>query len=146
MSYTFDEQTVSDLHKDASGHRPGDGFWQMRSTASDDKKQTIWDGLLTDLEYSISSEKEADRQAAAAFESLVTKTIEMGAVTVRPLFAGCLKVAKTSNLPSGIVVSSLSRTASMNKKLRRFSMCKIIGDTLLLTSIFVIFYSLWMVL
>ena len=93
MSYTFDEQSVSDLHKDASGHRPGDGFWQMWSTASDDTKQTIWDGLLTDLEYSISSEKEADRQAAAAFESLVTKTIEMGAgdreTAIRWLFEGC---------------------------------------------------------
>lgn len=93
MSYTFDEQTVSDLHKDASSHRPGDGFWQMWSTASDDTKQTIWDGLLTDLEYSISSEKEADRQAAAAFESLVTKTIEMGAgdreTAIRWLFEGC---------------------------------------------------------
>ena len=43
--YTFDEQTLSDLHKDARGSRPrSDWFWDAWNQADNDGKQAIWDG------------------------------------------------------------------------------------------------------
>ena len=38
-TYTFCEDSISDLHKDAYGMRPGEGFWQRWREATDDEKQ-----------------------------------------------------------------------------------------------------------
>ena len=45
--YSFDENVVSDLYKDAYGSRPREGFWDNWDNASADQKQAIWDDLLT---------------------------------------------------------------------------------------------------
>ena len=44
--YTFDEQIVSDLHKDAYGFRPGEDFWLRWDVMTDDQRQRVWDDLL----------------------------------------------------------------------------------------------------
>ena len=44
--YSFDENVVSDLYKDAYGSRPREGFWDNWDNASADQKQAIWDDLL----------------------------------------------------------------------------------------------------
>ncbi len=48
-TYTFDEQILSDLHKDAYGSSPSNGFWRQWSHSTMDEKQDIWDGILFDL-------------------------------------------------------------------------------------------------
>ena len=45
-SYTYDEAIVSDLHKDAYGFRPREGFWNHWNLSTHDEKQEMWDGLL----------------------------------------------------------------------------------------------------
>lgn len=48
--YTYDEQIVSDLHKDAYGCRPSSFWWQCWQEASPEEKQAEWDDLLETLE------------------------------------------------------------------------------------------------
>ena len=48
--FTFDEQTVSDLHKDARGFRPRAAFIEGWNQSDDENKQAIWNGLLRELE------------------------------------------------------------------------------------------------
>lgn len=77
--YTFDENIVSDLHKDARGFRPSGSWWMMWEEASDLRRQEIWDNLIDEMRAE--QEYEAERQAHALdrFEGLVSKTIEHGA-------------------------------------------------------------------
>ena len=49
--YTFSEELLSDLHKDARGFRPrSEWFWNNWNTSNDDGKQAIWDNLVEELE------------------------------------------------------------------------------------------------
>jgi hypothetical protein len=73
MTYTFDTNIVSDLHKDAYGFRPKGNFWDRWNAATDDQKQVIWDGLVIDLEQEIEREKAADEAAVADFNAKVAE-------------------------------------------------------------------------
>ena len=44
--YTFDENVVSDLYKEAYNSRPRESFWESWDMASDRQKQAIWDSLI----------------------------------------------------------------------------------------------------
>lgn len=79
MTYTFDENIVSDLHKDARGYRPGQGWWDHWSYADDELKQFIWDSLCVELDESIAREKQIEQEAIADFEQEVQKYINLGA-------------------------------------------------------------------
>jgi hypothetical protein len=79
MTYTFDENIVSDLHKDTFGHRPSEQFWVKWEGSSNDEKQKIWDNLLVCLEAEIKAEKEREDRAVKRFEERVAKTMEVGA-------------------------------------------------------------------
>ena len=75
--YTFDENIVSDLHKDAYGSRPGERFWAEWSLTDNDGKQRMWDALLDDLGRAIENEREYQQQAIAEFESWVAQTMSI---------------------------------------------------------------------
>ena len=77
--FTFDEDTVSDLHKDAFGFRPSQSWWYGWTHATDIQKQYEWDHLLECLEASNVVEKELEDRAVKAFEVLVEQTIANGA-------------------------------------------------------------------
>lgn len=77
--YTFDEQILSDLHKDAYGHRPSNSFWREWSHADDDSKQQIWDSLLEDLEDEMKSKREAEVAAIQHLEANVQRNMDLGA-------------------------------------------------------------------
>ena len=78
--YSFDENTLSDLHKDARGFRPrSESFWNEWSTATNKGKQSIWDGLCAELDRTIADEKEAEATALVAFETEVEAFIYYGA-------------------------------------------------------------------
>ena len=42
MTYTYDDQTVSDLHYAAYGVRPGARFMRLWHSLSQDDKQSFW--------------------------------------------------------------------------------------------------------
>jgi hypothetical protein len=77
--YAFDENIVSDLHKDAYGFRPSGSWWMMWNEASDLRRQEIWDDLIDALRAEQEYEAERHARAIERFEGLVSKTIEHGA-------------------------------------------------------------------
>lgn len=81
MSYTYDENTVSDLHKDAYGRRPCQNWWADWQSMNPVAKQMEWDSLIKAMEASIVRDKEDEAFAVTKFEALVTKTITSGAKT-----------------------------------------------------------------
>ena len=80
MQHTFDENTLSDLHKDARGFRPrSEYFWAEWNEASDDGKQAIWDGLCDEMVQSQEAEAAHERVCVEEFKALVEKTMGYGA-------------------------------------------------------------------
>ena len=71
-NYTFDADTLSDLHKDAYGFRPrSEEFWAVWDAADNDGKQRIWDNLLDDLDRALEVERECQQEAIADFEDRI---------------------------------------------------------------------------
>ena len=69
--YTFDENIVSDLYKDAYGSRPGEFFWADWAACNDAGKQRLWDQLMTALEVALENEREHQQEAIADFEDRI---------------------------------------------------------------------------
>jgi len=69
--YTFDENIVSDLYKEAYGFRPREYFWSEWEEATNDRKQAIWDDLLDTADREAEREREIQQEAIAEFESTV---------------------------------------------------------------------------
>jgi hypothetical protein len=76
-NYTFNEQVLSDLYKDAYGSRPGEFFWADWDACNDDGKQHLWDMLVETVADSIQREREYQRQAIAEFEGWVKMTMKI---------------------------------------------------------------------
>lgn len=71
-NYTYDADTLSDLHKEAYGFRPrSEEFWAAWESADDDGKQSIWDSLLDAADRAAETEREIQQEAIAEFESTV---------------------------------------------------------------------------
>lgn len=79
MKYTFDPALISDLHKDARDHRPGEYFMTLWNKGSDDSKQYLWDNLLAELDAKIKQEEEDTIKAIDNFEKEIISMYEMGA-------------------------------------------------------------------
>ena len=77
--YTFDEQIVSDLHKDARGYRPSEYFWEEWSQCGDDTRQSMWDNLLEELAAETARQKDAYARAEIEFHQRVQGTMLAGA-------------------------------------------------------------------
>ena len=73
MVYTFDNDTVSDLHKDAYGMRPGAGWWARWKGMDDAARQAEWDYLCNAAESEARQEREAQDRAATRWEAHITK-------------------------------------------------------------------------
>ena len=73
-NYTFDENIVSDLYKDAYGHRPGEYFWADWDACSDDAKQHLWDRLIDAVGESIREEQRYHEMAIHELESWIIST------------------------------------------------------------------------
>lgn len=76
MTYTYDEDIFSDLHKDAYGFRPRDHEFY---DATPDRKQEIWDYFCGIVEENIAAERENQERAVRDFEQEVQNTIGLGA-------------------------------------------------------------------
>lgn len=79
MTYTFDDATFSDLHKDAFGFRPSEHARREWRLADDAAKQKIWDALIIALGVSIERDNERAKQAVAIFEGRIAELIALGA-------------------------------------------------------------------
>ena len=79
MTYTFSDDCISDLHKDAYGFRPKVGFWTRWASATDAEKQQEWDWLVQVLERSMEEEKLNFQSCIARFEERLAGLLELGA-------------------------------------------------------------------
>ena len=77
MTYTFDENIVSDLHKEAYGFRPREGWWNMWAAFNADQKQATWDSLIADLDDAIEQQEKQEAQALVEFKSLLKDTMNI---------------------------------------------------------------------
>ena len=77
--YTFDEQIVSDLHKDARGYRPDEYFWEEWTQCGDDTRQSMWDTLLEELAAELARERDAYARAEIEFHQRVQGAMLLGA-------------------------------------------------------------------
>jgi len=75
MTYTFDENIVSDLHKEAYGFRPREGWWNMWAAFNADQKQATWDSLIADLGDAIEQQEQQEAQALVNFRKLLKTTM-----------------------------------------------------------------------
>lgn len=69
--FTFDTDLVSDLHKDAFGFRPREGFWMRWNIMNDVEKQNEWNYLLqTARDEAEADERRQDQAEAAAITEI----------------------------------------------------------------------------
>jgi hypothetical protein len=101
MNYTFDESTVSDLHKDTYGFRPSLSFWLTWRSSTDDQKQVIWDQLIAAHDIEMLEYQAAQRQAIDDFEATITRTIAMGAGDRATAIRWFVEAADTDSLFPG---------------------------------------------
>ena len=78
---TYDENIVSDLHKDAFGFRPSQNWWADWGSMNSVEKQAEWDSLVVALDRANDEFRDQEARAVVSFEALVTKTINSGAKT-----------------------------------------------------------------
>ena len=76
-NYTFNADVLSDLHKDAYGFRPSEGFFVEWDLLDNDGKQDLWDQLVETVADSIQREREYQRMAIAEFEGWVKMTMKI---------------------------------------------------------------------
>jgi hypothetical protein len=77
--YTFDSELVSDLHKDAYGHRPSAEFMDMwYNGLSDEGRQAEWDYMVNAMKASMQEEAEEERVALQEFERELAAVMKSG--------------------------------------------------------------------
>jgi len=71
MEISFDENSISDLHKDAYGFRPDSLFWAAWAAFNVTQKQALWDSMLADLDRSIEEDRRLQEEAVLKFEDRI---------------------------------------------------------------------------
>lgn len=74
--YTYSDDIISDLHKDARGYRPREGFWEEWTQAPAEVKQVIWDGLLREMERACKDEELRAAQALKRFRADLKRVMD----------------------------------------------------------------------
>lgn len=81
MTYTYDEDIVSDLYKDATGHRPDSIWWSAWRESDEDQKQRMWNELVEILSAEIERERLREEKAMKRFEKRIEANMKLGAPT-----------------------------------------------------------------
>ena len=76
-TYTFDEQIVSDLHKDAYGYRPVAAWWTEWRLSDDDGKQQIWDAVVRASQLAVALDEQERLVAKADFEEKLAQFLDL---------------------------------------------------------------------
>jgi len=81
--YTYSDELVSDLHKDAWGFRPGEKFWFYWEISDQDAKQAIWDNLIDDMVKNDAEEARVKAQNVSNLAKRIKDTCKLGARNYR---------------------------------------------------------------
>jgi hypothetical protein len=74
--YTYCNDIISDLHKDARGHRPSHGFMLMWNDLTPAQKQEKWDDLCREMEYNQKEEARIEAENLVKFRKQVAATMK----------------------------------------------------------------------
>ena len=81
--YTYSDELVSDLHKDAWGRRPSNSFWFHWNCGTEDAKQKIWDDLIDDMVKNDAEEAKAKKNNASKLVQRIREVCKLGAQNYR---------------------------------------------------------------
>jgi len=81
MEYTYSDELMSDLHKDAYGSRPGITYRLYWETLSADEKQVEWDLMIAAMQAEQEAQRRYEEEAVAEFEHQVLRNQVHGAPT-----------------------------------------------------------------
>ena len=76
MSYTYSDDIISDLHKDARGFRPSEYFWEEWTQSPAEAKQKIWDMLCKEMEDGERQRVIDEAAALVKFRKQVAETMK----------------------------------------------------------------------
>jgi hypothetical protein len=74
--FTYSDDIISDLHKDARGFRPSEYFWEEWTQSPQESKQAIWDKLIEEMEYNQKEEERIEAANLAKFREQVAATMK----------------------------------------------------------------------
>lgn len=77
--YSFSNDLISDLHKDAFGFRPKGNYYVWWESLSDDEKQAEWDSLYETLVAREESERHAEERAIVNLDQRIASLMHHGA-------------------------------------------------------------------
>jgi len=77
--YTYSDDLISDLHKDARGFRPSREFAARWADLTPGEKQSLWDSLCDELNFTLAEDAAAEAKALADFESDIATAFKIGA-------------------------------------------------------------------
>ena len=75
-NFTYDEMTVSDLHKDAYGCRPTAGWWSQWKAMTPAEKQEEWNFLCCMMEEAEQAERRAQARNYDAWDGRITRLMQ----------------------------------------------------------------------
>ena len=73
--YTYCDDIISDLHKDARGFRPDEYFWEEWTQSPEESKQFIWDKLVKEMEQNQKEQARIEADKLVEFRETVRQTI-----------------------------------------------------------------------
>lgn len=79
MSYTYDDEIYSELHKDVYGCRPGEAGFAYWDSLTPAEKQRHWDSLVATMNEGERQREEFEKEASLKFEAKVADIIATGA-------------------------------------------------------------------
>jgi len=74
--FTYCDDIISDLHKDAYGFRPGQRFFDDWSEYTPTEKQEVWDSLISTMEHNQKEEARHEAANLAKFREQVAATMK----------------------------------------------------------------------
>jgi hypothetical protein len=77
--YTFDENIVSDLHKDTYGYRPTSYWWSLWNEMTSEEKQSEWDSLIENFNRAMDEDRRNKEYTLNQLKSRIEHIIALGA-------------------------------------------------------------------
>jgi len=81
MEYTYSDELLSDLHKDAYGCRPGVSYREWWQTLSAIEKQVEWDLMIATMQAEQEFQRRHEEEAVAEYEMQIARNLDIGAGT-----------------------------------------------------------------
>jgi hypothetical protein len=74
--YTYSDDIISDLHKDARGYRPTEFFWEEWTQSPDSVKQEVWNMLCEEMEISMKEQEAMEATALVEFRKVLRSVMD----------------------------------------------------------------------